>query len=160
MRLILILRIVAVFTLFGFILPQQSYAARCLPRYTSDSEECQYVQQTERKAEEDHELSQFILGNMYANGEYVIPDYKLAIKWLEKAGKEGNGFEYFILGYHYQQGKNFPQDRQQALKWYRKAAEKGDSSTQVILGNAYYYGDGLAQDYQQALTGIVKPPIK
>ncbi|EAM7574639.1 SEL1-like repeat protein [Salmonella enterica] len=30
-------------------------------------------------------LAQFSLGGMYADGDYVIPDYKLAIKWLEKS---------------------------------------------------------------------------
>jgi TPR repeat protein len=121
MRLILILRIVAVFTLFSFILPQQSYALRCLPRYALDSDACQYVQYTERKAKEGIRLSQFALGEMYADGDYILPNHKLAIEWLEKAGKEGSGFEYFILGYHHQYGRNFPQDKQKALKWYRKA---------------------------------------
>ncbi|ENI4725760.1 SEL1-like repeat protein [Salmonella enterica] len=30
-------------------------------------------------------LAQFSLGGMYADGDDVIPDYKLAIKWLEKS---------------------------------------------------------------------------
>ncbi len=89
------------------------------------------------------ESAQFALGSWYAEGRYVKPDYKLAIKWLEKAGKQGSDFSYFILGYHYNYGENFPLSRQKALEWYRKAAELGDSSTQEILGDAYMYGDGF-----------------
>ncbi|ENX3976840.1 hypothetical protein ACFO32_001214 [Salmonella enterica] len=45
---------------------------------------------------------------MYADSDYVIPDYKLAIKWLEKSVKQGTYFSYFVIGYHYNYGKNFP----------------------------------------------------
>lgn len=77
-----------------------------------DSEECQYVQELEQKAEQGDESAQFALGSWYAEGRYVKPDYKLAIKWLEKAGKQGSDFSYFILGYHYNYGENFPLSRQ------------------------------------------------
>ncbi|EAV7847409.1 SEL1-like repeat protein [Salmonella enterica] len=46
---------------------------------------CQYIQITECKAKKRDGLAQFSLGGMYADGDYVIPDYKLAIKWLEKS---------------------------------------------------------------------------
>lgn len=54
------------------------------------------------------EFAQFGLGKMYADSDYVIPDYKLAIKWLEKSVKQGAYFSYFVIGYHYNYGKNFP----------------------------------------------------
>lgn len=127
--------------------------SRCCLRgaLSPDSEECQYVQELEQKAEQGDEGAQFSLGSWYAEGRYVKPDYKLAIKWLEKAGKQGSDFSYFILGYHYNYGENFPLSRQKALEWYRKAAELGDSSTQEILGDAYMYGDGFPQNTQLAL---------
>ncbi|QLS08290.1 sel1 repeat family protein [Citrobacter freundii] len=106
--------------------PSKGYVAVCQEPYPPNSEECQYVQETGRKAKQGDELSQFSLGDMYADGEYVaMPDYKLAIKWLEKAGKQGANFSYFVIGYHYNYGKNFPLDKQEALKWYRKASDNG-----------------------------------
>ncbi|SUH33366.1 tetratricopeptide repeat protein [Salmonella enterica subsp. enterica] len=137
--------------ILNIFISKMAHAAVCEERYPADSEECQYVQELEQKAEQGDESAQFSLGSWYAEGRYVKPDYKLAIKWLEKAGKQGSDFSYFILGYHYNYGENFPLSRQKALEWYRKAAELGDSSTQEILGDAYMYGDGFPQNTQLAL---------
>ncbi|EGX4273771.1 sel1 repeat family protein, partial [Salmonella enterica] len=134
--------------ILNIFISKMAHAAVCEERYPADSEECQYVQELEQKAEQGDESAQFSLGSWYAEGRYVKPDYKLAIKWLEKAGKQGSDFSYFILGYHYNYGENFPLSRQKALEWYRKAAELGDSSTQEILGDAYMYGDGFPQNTQ------------
>ncbi|WP_145902511.1 tetratricopeptide repeat protein, partial [Salmonella enterica] len=137
--------------ILNIFISKMAHSAVCEERYPPDSEECQYVQELEQKAEQGDESAQFALGSWYAEGRYVKPDYKLAIKWLEKAGKQGSDFSYFILGYHYNYGENFPLSRQKALEWYRKAAELGDSSTQEILGDAYMYGDGFPQNTQLAL---------
>lgn len=83
--------------ILNIFISKMAHAAVCEERYPADSEECQYVQELEQKAEQGDESAQFSLGSWYAEGRYVKPDYKLAIKWLEKAGKQGSDFSYFIL---------------------------------------------------------------
>ncbi|HCL5253700.1 TPA: sel1 repeat family protein [Salmonella enterica] len=66
--------LVAVFTLFS---PGKIYAAICQQRYPSDSEECHFVQSTERDAKRGDVSAQFSLGVAYFYGEGVPQDYLL-----------------------------------------------------------------------------------
>ncbi len=58
-----------------------AHAAVCEERHPADSEECQHVQELGAKR-----YCAFALWKPVCEGRYVKPDYKLAIKWLEKAG--------------------------------------------------------------------------
>ncbi len=78
--------LVAVFTLFS---PGKIYAAICQQRYPSDSEECHFVQSTERDAKRGDVSAQFYLGVAYFYGEGVPQDYRQAVYWFHEGKKEG-----------------------------------------------------------------------
>ncbi|AXD10701.1 hypothetical protein [Salmonella enterica] len=60
-------------------------------------------------------LIELSLGGMYADGDYVIPDYKLAIKMAgKKQVKQGSYFPVRYW-YHYNYSKNFPRIIKEAL---------------------------------------------
>ena len=77
---------------------------------------------------------------MYALGQGVPQDYKMAFKWYTKAAEQGYTKSQFNLGVMYRDGVGVPQDYKMAVKWYTKAAEQGNARAQLELGVMYALG--------------------
>nr|WP_249360944.1 SEL1-like repeat protein [Citrobacter sp. wls613] len=78
--------LIGVFNLFP---PSKGYAAVCQERYPPNSEECQYVQETERKAKQGANFSYFVIGYHYNYGKNFPLDKQEALKWYCKASDNG-----------------------------------------------------------------------
>ena len=70
--------------------------------------------------------AQVNLGTMYADGQGVPRNYKLAVKWYRKAAEQGDVMGQVNLGEMYIQGQGVFRDYVQALKWNILAAQSGD----------------------------------
>lgn len=68
------------------------------------------------------------LGASYANGDGVLQNYALAVKWYHKAAKQGNSMAQKNLGVCYFNGQGVPRDFVEAYKWYSVAAANGEGS--------------------------------
>ena len=99
-----------------------------------------------RAAEQGDPEAQLSIGAMYANGQGISQDNRLAVQWFRKAAEQENAKAQFNLGVMYQLGQGVGQDYVQAAEWYRKAAEQGDTGAQNNLGMLYQNGQGVSQD--------------
>ncbi|MEE9250825.1 MAG: tetratricopeptide repeat-containing serine protease family protein [Alphaproteobacteria bacterium] len=101
-------------------------------------------------AEQGHDTAQYILGELYENGEGVPQDYAEAAKWYRMAADQGVAAAQLNLGGLYARGEGVPQNYAEAVKWYRKSAAQGYARAQASLGAMYAIGKGVPQDYVQA----------
>ena len=98
-------------------------------------------------AEQGLAVAQFILGNMYYDGDGVTQDYAEAARWWRDAAEQGLANAQINLGYMYENGEGVIQDYTEAAKWYRAAAEQAHAVAQYNLGVIYAKGEGVIQDY-------------
>ena len=76
-------------------------------------------------ADQGNTFAQFLLGNMYYNGQDVTQDYAEAVKWYRKAAGQGYASAQYNLGVMYYNGQGVTQDYVQAHMWYNLAVSKG-----------------------------------
>jgi TPR repeat protein len=93
---------------------------------------------------------QFILGNVYFNGEGVPQDYAEASRWYRLAADQGLAESQHMLGVMYDRGEGMPQDFSKAVKWFREAADQGFAPAQYDLGSQYATGEGVPQNFSEA----------
>ena len=108
------------------------------------------VQWFRKAADQGNAGGQFMLGNMYDNGQGVPQDYVLAMQWYRKAADQGDAMAQNNLGNMYDNGQGVPKDYALAVQWYRKAADQGDARGQANLGGKYANGQGVPKDYTLA----------
>lgn len=96
------------------------------------------------------------LGTMYANGDGVAPDAKLAEKWLKKAADKGNNEARYQLGMLYLSGKLDKIDFKKAIKLISQSAQGGNDAAQFELGECYAKGYGVDRDEQTALRWFIQ----
>ena len=101
-------------------------------------------------AKQGDTIAQYNLGNMYAKGQGVPQDYKMAIKWYRLAVEQDYVLAQYNLGVMYDFGRGVPQDYKIAAKWYRLAAEQDYVLAQDNIGIMYANGQGVLQDYVRA----------
>jgi hypothetical protein len=94
-------------------------------------------------AEQGNAVAHYNLGFMYYNGQGVLQNNKIAVKWYRLAAEQGNADAQTILGVMYHCGHGVPQNNKTALKWSRLADEQGNASSQSILGLIYANGQGF-----------------
>jgi hypothetical protein len=116
------------------------------------------------KANASDVTAQVQVGECYASGKGVAPDYVQAAAWYRKAADKGDiGGELHLASLYRDGSKKFPRDMVQAAAWYRKAAEQGDAGAQGILGVLYSIGQGVPRSDVEAyfwldLAAAVKGP--
>lgn len=109
-----------------------------------------------KAAEQANATAMYMYGMMYATGQGVPQNDKLAALWYSKAGNLGNASAQYRLGVIYANGDGVPQDYKKSVKWYRKAADQGESMAQFNLGAKYANGQGVPQDYKEAMSWYSK----
>lgn len=77
-------------------------------------------------AEQGDAGAQFILGEMYYNGEGVARDYVRAMSWFRQAAEQGLMQAQGMLGLMYEDGLGINENHIAAYKWYSLAAVQGD----------------------------------
>jgi|GEM_PF-2247519 len=104
-----------------------------------------------RKAAEAGDVSAAgSLGYMYAAGEGVERNDKLAFEWYQKSALGGDRTAMVNLGVFFEMGRGVKADPKQANIWYRKAADAGNPVGMRFLGMNYQAGLGTAKDAAQA----------
>jgi TPR repeat protein len=101
-------------------------------------------------------LSQRGLGWMYAHGDGVPQDFKLAFDWYQKSASQGDAYAQNRLGELFQFGHGVKLDLAAAASWYRKAAEQGSAEGQANIGWMYQVGQGVPRDDKTALLWFQK----
>jgi TPR repeat protein len=95
--------------------------------------------------------AQFLLANMYEQGQGVAQSEVEAARWFRKAAELGQAKSQNNLGLMYARGIGVAQNDVEATKWFRKAAEQGHPSAQGSLGYSYDQGRGVAKDIAEAI---------
>ena len=104
-----------------------------------------------RAAQRGEARAQSMLGEMYANGQGVEPDFKEALRLYRLAAQNGDVKIQNTLGLIYQIGFGVEQSDKEAVRWWKLAAAQGNASAQFNLGSMYDNGQGVAQDYKEAV---------
>ncbi len=90
------------------------------------------------------------IGDVYYDGEGVIQDYKVAVKYYTEAADFGNSHAIYMLGKCYLNGDGVDQNDQKAVEYFTHASQIGNSEAIVSLGQCYLYGYGVSQDEYKA----------
>jgi TPR repeat protein len=99
-----------------------------------------------RAAHEGDIYSQYMLGNLYAEGRGTTVKSDRAIYWWRQAAKGNNRNAQYRLGKAYLDGKLVKQDKTEAIHWLTEAAEQGSADAEYLIGKMYLEGDAVAQD--------------
>jgi TPR repeat protein len=78
----------------------------------------------ETLAERGHVESAFLLGSIYYNGDGVVVNFPLALKWLRKAADANHAGAQFLLGLMYAEGHGVRRNLDTTVKWFDKATRK------------------------------------
>ena len=93
-----------------------------LPGCSQEPEQPQTLEELRAEVEAGDAGSQWMLGNRYALGIDVPPDFAEAVAWYRKAAEQDHGAAQASLGEMYKLGRGVPQDTAEAAAWYCKAA--------------------------------------
>lgn len=107
-------------------------------------------------AESGNPFAQWLLGDMYKDGEGLPKDMKMALNWWTKAAAKGLPAAQLSLGDSYAAGQGVPENWSEAVKWWRKAADQDVPRAQTGLGLALYRGHGVQEDKAEAAKWFQK----
>ena len=107
------------------------------------------------KAEAGDAQAQYVLGMAYRDGNGVLENDELAVRWYRKAAEQGNASAQNALGVVYGLGRGVEKDPAEAVRWYRQAAKQGNDAAMFNLGASYYNGQGVPTDLVQAYAWFV-----
>jgi hypothetical protein len=97
----------------------------------------------------------FFIGAIYANGQGVTRDDRIAEKWFRKLDRKMDGEDsYFLIGVMYYKGQMIPKNIQIAIKWFEMAAYNGNMEAAMFLGNLYFQGDEVPKDIQRSVKWL------
>lgn len=130
--------------------PAQSLYAFILDKADFDEEAAKYFRLA---AEQGNAEGQYGLGALYAAGEGVARDARVAREWFERAASQGHGLAVLALSQAFM-GRTLgfsgdPSDGS-ALAWVRMAAELGSVPALDYLAKGYRSGAFGAVDVAQA----------
>ena len=91
------------------------------------------------------------LGLLYAFGDGVPQNWKMAADWIGKAAAQGDALATRNLAVLTYLGVGVPRDVRKAVQLFRRAAEAGLPTAEASLGAAYANGIGVPQDWAKAL---------
>jgi hypothetical protein len=90
-------------------------------------------------AEKGDRNCMYLLGNLYAQGLGVAPDYRTARSWYEKAGEHGYATGFYSIGLlYFEGGPGLAKDCALAHQWLTKAAASGVREAQSLLNRPCY----------------------
>ncbi len=69
-----------------------------------------------------HPNAQFIMAQLYMNGEYLLPNYSESVELLEQAGKQGLSLADIQLGVMYSMGTGISKDSDKGMQFLGRAA--------------------------------------
>ncbi len=103
-----------------------------------------------QSADLGHAEAQFMLGNMYYNGDGGNQNYSEAMKWFRKVADQDYAEAQYNMGIMYFKGYGCTTDYFEAKEWFQKAANQDYAKAQLNLGILYFNGFGVTKDYPEA----------
>ncbi|MSU41482.1 MAG: sel1 repeat family protein [Pedosphaera sp.] len=103
-----------------------------------------------KAAAQGHELAQFHLAELHADGRHQMQNNATARQWFQKSAEGGLAIAQNRLGHLHLRGWGGPVDANASAQWIRKAAEQGTAPAQRDLGLLYYQGAGVAKSVPDA----------
>lgn len=100
-------------------------------------------------AEEGDKIAQTYVGEIYEKGFGIVPDFKVAAAWYQRAAAQGDSRAKLNLGYLYERGLGVPQDLTQAIALYRDASSLKESDLEFVA--AVDTGDAQAAEQMRRL---------
>lgn len=97
----------------------------------------QGLSQLEHIANTGNAEAQSLLGDIYADGQWVVQNFSTAAKWRERAAAAGHIPAMNAIGKHYAEGYGVEADLQLAERYLVTAAETGDREFQYDAGVLY-----------------------
>lgn len=94
----------------------------------------------EQAASQGHAEAQHQLGMIYANGQGVELDYKVAVKWQQKAAVQKHPQAMRTLAWLYANGYGTEQSDEKAQQLCLELAQAGDAKDQYFLASLYQTG--------------------
>lgn len=88
-----------------------------------------------RAAVKGNARAQFDLGLMYARGEGVRRDERLAFKWFHKAARNNHVEAKFYMGLSFAQGRGVRKQTQLARYWFKQAVKAGNFKAVAFLAS-------------------------
>ena len=108
-------------------------------------------------ADQGYADAQEALGNIYENGEGVVPkNYQKAMKWFTLAADQGHRQARYSLWLMYQEGNVVHENDKVELRWNTKYAEQGFYGSQFYLGRMYEVGSGVVKNEKTAVSWYYK----
>ncbi len=98
----------------------------------------------------------------YAEYQYGLADYRMALPWYEKAAAEGNGLALYRLGEASWHGYGREKNEKEARQYFRLFMTKdgfcdGDAELALFFqGNCFAFGWGVEKDPQKAEACFLK----
>lgn len=103
-----------------------------------------------KKAHDGNALVQNCLGNLYHNGDGVLINNQLAVKWYQQSAEQGYADAQYSLARMYYSGLGVEKSFKGALKWFQLSAEQNFNQSWFMIGRMYENGEGVDQDYSRA----------
>ena len=88
-----------------------------------------------RAAERGNPHAQFDLGLMYAKGEGVVKNERLAFSYFHKAARQNHVAAKFYMGLSFAQGRGVRKQTQLARYWFKLAAKAGHPTAMAYLAS-------------------------
>lgn len=100
--------------------------------------------------------AEFLMGQIYEEGEGGPRDLQEALSWYQRAAAQDHAVAQYKIGELYHYGTGMQQDYTQARKWYEAAAENGHAAAMANLGHFFEKGFGVKQSYEDAWEWYVQ----
>ena len=129
--------------------PQAQFAlAGHYERLFNDAERIKYLR---KAAANKHPEANFLLGQLYMEGNKVPRAYDLAFRYLLQAERSSVKAAKPYLAWCYLEGKGTLKEPGKALKIYEELYKEGNHKAGLPLGNFYFEGKTVPRDYAKAV---------
>lgn len=98
-----------------------------------------------------NKYAQYIIAQLYANGEGIPRDMREAAFWYGMAADRGHLKSQNNLANMYMDGFGVLQNFNEAARWFQRAADQGNYLSMASLAELYQHGYGVDQDYEKAI---------
>lgn len=116
-------------------------------RQETDPENVKVFEETKVKAESGDPIAQYSLGRLYAQGNGVAKNVKMAVDWWRTSAIQGNKDAQVKLALYYtENNEEGRKNLVESAKFFRMAARQSDQLSLQIMAEYYQNGSGVVKD--------------
>ena len=108
------------------------------------------LRQLEPLDQQGNPHAQYLLGEIYRDGQGVSRNLNTAASWYRRAAEQGDESAQLALAQMYERGEGVQQSYAKAAYWYQWAAEQEVAEAQFRLGQYYISGLGVEKNEEKA----------